>query len=259
MSQQPDGERAGAAPDAPPTPSRRRFLITTIAALPAAGALAGCEIRSGTASTNAAASAAADGASAGPYQPVFFKPDEWRCLQAAADRMIPHDAEGPGALDLDVPVFIDKQMNIGYGYAADLYMRGPFPHDVPPLSGMQSRMTPRDVYRTGLAALDAHCRAHFAGREFAALPPADQDKLLHGMDSGAIKFEQTSATRFVSLLWQNVKEGYFADPIHGGNKGAGSWKMIGFPGARADFADWVDQPGKRYPLGPATIAGNQTS
>jgi gluconate 2-dehydrogenase gamma chain len=37
----------------------------------------------------------------------------------------------------------------------------------------------------------------------------------------------------------------------------GSWKMIGFPGARADFLDWVDQHGARYPLGPVGIAGRR--
>jgi gluconate 2-dehydrogenase gamma chain len=37
----------------------------------------------------------------------------------------------------------------------------------------------------------------------------------------------------------------------------GSWKMIGFPGARADFLDWVDKHGGRYPLGPVDIAGGK--
>jgi gluconate 2-dehydrogenase gamma chain len=37
----------------------------------------------------------------------------------------------------------------------------------------------------------------------------------------------------------------------------GSWKMIGFPGARADYMDWVDQPGKTYPLGPVSISGEK--
>ena len=60
---------------------------------------------------------------------------------------------------------------------------------------------------------------------------------------------------FIALLWQNTKEGYFSDPIHGGNKHAASWTMIGFPGARADYLDWVAQPGKVYPLGTVTIEG----
>jgi gluconate 2-dehydrogenase gamma chain len=37
----------------------------------------------------------------------------------------------------------------------------------------------------------------------------------------------------------------------------GSWKMIGFPGARADFIDWVDEHGARYPLSPVGVAGGK--
>jgi len=48
----------------------------------------------------------------------------------------------------------------------------------------------------------------------------------------------------------DTKEGFLADPIHGGNKNLGSWKMIGIPGERADFLDWVVKPGVRCPLGP---------
>jgi gluconate 2-dehydrogenase gamma chain len=29
-----------------------------------------------------------------------------------------------------------------------------------------------------------------------------------------------------------VKEGFFADPIYGGNRDMVAWRMIGYPGAR---------------------------
>jgi gluconate 2-dehydrogenase gamma chain len=239
-------------PQTPATPSsRRRFLIQSVAILPAAGALAGCDLADSPASATAAVSG-----TAAPYQTKFFKPDEWSAVQAAIDRLIPADAEGPGALELDVAVFIDRQMETGFGHAADWYMQGPFHPDASPLSGYQSPMTPRELYRAGFKGLDDHCKAHFSGRGFVQLSAAEQDKLLHGIDRGTVKFEHVAANHFLALLWQNTKEGYFADPIHGGNKDAGSWKMIGFPGARADYLDWVSQPGKVYPLGPVTIAGN---
>ncbi|MEJ0068963.1 MAG: gluconate 2-dehydrogenase subunit 3 family protein [Pseudomonadota bacterium] len=37
-------------------------------------------------------------------------------------------------------------------------------------------------------------------------------------------------------------EGFFADPIYGGNRDMVGWKMIGFPGARYDYGDWVEAP-----------------
>jgi gluconate 2-dehydrogenase gamma chain len=55
-------------------------------------------------------------------------------------------------------------------------------------------------------------------------------------------------------LLQNTREGYFCDPKHGGNKGMAAWRMINFPGARADYIDWVEQYGRRYPLPPVSSA-----
>ena len=34
-----------------------------------------------------------------------------------------------------------------------------------------------------------------------------------------------------------------------------SWKMIGFPGARYDYSDWVGRHNERYPFPPVSIAG----
>jgi gluconate 2-dehydrogenase gamma chain len=35
------------------------------------------------------------------------------------------------------------------------------------------------------------------------------------------------------MLYQNVIEGLFADPIYGGNRNKAGWRMIGFPGVVA--------------------------
>ena len=32
-------------------------------------------------------------------------------------------------------------------------------------------------------------------------------------------------------------EGYFADPIYGGNRDMAGWKLVGFPGVRYDYRD----------------------
>jgi gluconate 2-dehydrogenase gamma chain len=46
--------------------------------------------------------------------------------------------------------------------------------------------------------------------------------------------------------------------MYGGNRGMGGWKMIGFPGARADFTNWMDQQGRAYPYGPTAINGSRS-
>jgi gluconate 2-dehydrogenase gamma chain len=49
------------------------------------------------------------------------------------------------------------------------------------------------------------------------------------------------ATVFFSMLYQNVMEGMFSDPIYGGNKNKAGWKMVGFPGAVATHAQNVEK------------------
>jgi gluconate 2-dehydrogenase gamma chain len=33
------------------------------------------------------------------------------------------------------------------------------------------------------------------------------------------------------------------------------WKMIGFPGTRYDYRDWVERHNEKYPLPPVGITG----
>ncbi len=40
----------------------------------------------------------------------------------------------------------------------------------------------------------------------------------------------------------NTIEGFFADPIYGGNRDMVGWKLVGFPGARYDYRDVMAQP-----------------
>jgi gluconate 2-dehydrogenase gamma chain len=231
--------------------ARRGFLRQSIAIVPAA-ALTGAARPQET----PAAAPTGTAAAASPYQPVFFNAVEWAFIQAATARLIPADDTGPGALEAGVPEFIDRQMEAAFGHAALWYMQGPFVES-PPEFGYQGKLPPRDVYRAGIAATDAHCRAAFSGKTFPQLDAARQDEVLKGLESGAVQLDAVPAKTFFGFLLQNTKEGYLSDPIHGGNKNAAAWKMIGFPGARADFADWVGRPGVAYPLPPVSINGPQ--
>ena len=224
--------------------SRRDFLCTMVALVPTLS-IAACAPLSSLRTSSAQA-----------YLPRYFTGEEWAFLQAACARLIPADENGPGAVELGVPEFIDREMDGAFGHAATWYMQGPFASAVPEL-GYQSPLTPRAVYRTGIAAVDAHCRRTFGNKSFSELPITQQDAVLTDLENGTLDFENVSGKSFFGFLLQNTKEGYLADPIHGGNKNMASWKMIGFPGARADFLDWVDQHGVRYPLGPVGIMGRR--
>lgn len=235
--------------------ARRHFLRRSIAIVPAV-ALTSTQLGAPGFATPAQPTPHAAGVGPFSYSPAFFHVEEWVFINAAVARLIPSDDLGPGALEAGVPEFIDRQMDAVFGYAAIWYMQGPFTPSKPEF-GYQAALAPRDVYRAGIAGLNNHCKTTFNGKTFAELDAANQDATLKLAESGTLAFDGTSSKTFFNFLLQNTKEGYLSDPIHGGNKNAASWAMIGFPGARADFADWVGRPGEKYPLPPVSINGPQ--
>ena len=228
---------------------RRRFLRQVFAIVPAA-------TLGGAAATAVTACAPTETSKAGvrAYAPTYFTAAEWAFIHAAVDHLIPTDQFGAGAIDTGVPEFLDRQMETEYGYGKLWYMQGPFHPDRVPELGYQLSLTPRDIYRHGIAACNAWCQKNH-GKVFAELDKPTQVSVLKGMDGKKIDFDAVPAKTFFSYLLTNTKEGYFADPMYGGNQDMGGWKMVGFPGARADFADWVDQYNVKYPYGPVSISG----
>ena len=225
--------------------SRRAFLTSTTAA-------------AAVVVTGAASPGTSSAVEARIYNPSYFTQAEWSFVVAAIDRLIPEDDQGPGGVESGVPEFIDRQMEAPYGHGAFAYMSGPFLPDLSPSLGYQLRYTPREMYRVGIAAVDDACRKQHASA-FSQLTPELQDLFLQSLESGATVLEGLPAPAFFAQLLRNAREGFFADPMYGGNKHMGAWKMIGFPGARADFTDWMDQPGRRYPYGPVSVNGSQDS
>ncbi|NDJ56339.1 gluconate 2-dehydrogenase subunit 3 family protein [Enterobacteriaceae bacterium 4M9] len=231
-------------------PPRRRFLQQSLALIPAVAA--GGSLLSAAAG---AQTSAPEGVSA-HYVPTFFNNDEWRFVLAAVDRLIPQDELGPGAVSEGVPVFIDKQMELPYGYGHLWYMQGPFASAVPEL-GYQSNLAPRDTWRRGISATNAWCNDKH-GKVFADLTHAQQEEILTQLEKGKLDFPQVSGALFFTQMLENTKEGYLADPLHGGNQTLASWKLIGFPGARADYPQVMDHPNQPYPLGPVSISGKRS-
>jgi gluconate 2-dehydrogenase gamma chain len=238
---------------------RRRFLRQVLAIVPAATVATGATLTqtacSSSNSANAAPATAAD--SNTPYHPTYFTDAEWAFVQAAVDRLIPEDELGPGALKAGVAEYSDRQMETPYGHGKIWYMQGPFHPDQPPEMGYQMNMTPRDIYRHGIKACEDYCAKQFGGKTFAQLDTKTQEAVLGDMDHAKLHFDTIPVKTFFSYLLGNTKEGFFADPIYGGNKGMVGWKMVGFPGARADFMDWIEQPGVKYPYGPVSIDGRR--
>lgn len=188
------------------------------------------------------------------YTPTFFSAAEWAFIVAAVDRLIPAGGEGPGGVETGVAEFIDRQMELPYGHGSYWYLKGPFADSAPETLGYQLPFAPRDLYRNGIREVNAGCsKTH--GKPFAEVSAEQQDAVLSALEAGKFEMPQIPPRAFFEQLLTNMREGYFADPQYGGNRGMAAWKWIGFPGARADFTDWIDQAGKTYPFGPVSIAG----
>ena len=224
---------------------RRTFLLR--AAVPVAGVAVPGMLRPDVAS---AAEPRRD------YTPSYFGAVEWAFVNAAVDRLIPADEAGPGGTASGVPEFIDRQMEMPYGHGAYAYMTGPFQTGLDPTLGYQLPYTPRDLYRKGIAAANEACRKRH-GTSFDKSTSAQQDEFLGLLETGHIEGDDPPMAAFFAQVLENTREGFFADPMYGGNRGMGAWKLIGFPGARADFTDWIDQAGQRYPFGPVSIHGER--
>ena len=188
----------------------------------------------------------------GPWQ--FFTADEARAMEAIVDRIIPPDPDTPGGKDAGCAVFIDRQLKGAYGMNEGLYALGPYIKGTKE-QGPQSQLSHAELYRKGLAGLDVLCRSSQGGKPFAELSPDQQDAVLKQIEAGKAKFDGVEAQGFFAALLKDVPEGFFSDPIHGGNRDMVGWKMIGFPGIRYDYRDWVKRHNERYPYPPVSIAG----
>jgi gluconate 2-dehydrogenase gamma chain len=184
----------------------------------------------------------------------FFSAAEANFIDAAVSRLIPADDLGPGAKEAGVTAFLDRQLAGPFGNAERLYMRGPWEKGSKS-QGYQSRLTPAQLYRAAIKGIDEHCRGAFSGKAFAELSSEQQDEVLKGLEKGDIKLSTANAATFFKTFLQNTIEGFFSDPIYGGNRDMVGWKLIGFPGARYGYRPYVAKHGKQLNLPPVGLKG----
>ncbi len=125
--------------------------------------------------------------------------DEYAIFSAACERLLPRDEE-PGALDADVPEYLDRMLQ----------------------SPAFAKM--KDGFLGGLGALDRRSRRVF-GKGFAEATSAQQDQLI-------AEFKDAKAgsaeSRFYEMLIAFTMEGFLGDPSYGGNKDRVGWALVGF-------------------------------
>ncbi|HJV53643.1 MAG TPA: gluconate 2-dehydrogenase subunit 3 family protein [Noviherbaspirillum sp.] len=217
--------------------------------------VAGAAVASTAAEVHAARSgtkSAAAHSSPAPY--TFFKPEEANFIEAAVARLIPADELGPGAVEAGVPSYLDKQLGGAWGAGERLYRSGPW-HEGTPTQGYQLPFTPAELFHNALRGI----RDDLAKRgkpAFAKLSAQEQDAYLKSLQDSKIDLNGVPSDVFFESLLELTIEGYFSDPVYGGNKDMAAWKMIGFPGAYATYYTLVDQYGLQYTRAPISLAEN---
>jgi gluconate 2-dehydrogenase gamma chain len=133
-------------------------------------------------------------------------------LEAFCARLIPSDANGPGAKEARAAHYIDRALGGALASA-------------------------RESYRSGLIALDVHARES-RGRSFSALDAKNQDAVL-------TELEKTDPG-FFNLVRQHTLQGTFCDPYYGGNADFVGWDLLAYPGIRM-FVSEQDEAKNAHP------------
>ena len=136
--------------------------------------------------------------------------EEMDLLEAICARIIPTDANGPGAREARAAHYIDRALG---GALKEL----------------------RDTYRAGLAAFDRYCRSSRRDA-FINLSVRDQDSVLIDVETGAATGFTRSSAQFFAMVRTHTLQGTFGDPYYGGNRNFIGWDLIGFPGIRLNVA-----------------------
>ena len=186
-----------------------------------------------------------------PHAYSYLTLPEIRFLEAAVSRLIPADDLGPGAKEADVTYYIDQQLASVWGTHGRNYRQGPW-REGTPQQGFQSRLIPQEIYRAGIRDTNDYCTQQH-GKNFEFLKGEQQDEVLKALEAAKIELTNVSAKLFFDLLWRNTEEGFFADPMYGGNKDKAGWRLVGFPGVGGSDYNALLDTNEIYRAEPVSI------
>jgi len=136
-----------------------------------------------------------------------------------------------------------------------MYRHGPF-HKGLPTQGYQLEYTWAELFRRSMNAINNHFTDQ--GTSFARLASGQKDAYLVSLEKGGIDLDGVPSDTFFEALLNVTVQGFFADPMYGGNKNMAGWRMIGFPGAYADYNDLIDKHGIEFKREPLSIADRES-
>jgi gluconate 2-dehydrogenase gamma chain len=130
---------------------------------------------------------------------LTFTDQEFKTLEAVCARVLPKDQD-PGALEANVPVYIDRMLTS------------------PELVKM------KDDFLGGIDALQRRARRMW-NKEYWEAQPEQQDDLLSIFRDSP---PESGEAHFYESLVVLTLEGFLGDPSYGGNKDRVGWNLVGF-------------------------------
>lgn len=158
--------------------------------------------------------------------------EDFETLSVATELIFPEDNAGPGAIELGVPYFIDRQLATTWAINSMDYMNAPFQEGEVPLNRQK-------IFVAGLRKLSE--LSNEEDKTFAELSKDEQISLLTKFEKDEIELDYISSSVFFNLLRQSTIEGVYADPLYGGNKNMAGWKMKEYPGAQMSYRDMLEE------------------
>nr|WP_245837408.1 gluconate 2-dehydrogenase subunit 3 family protein [Virgibacillus phasianinus] len=167
----------------------------------------------------------------------FTRQSDFQILSAATERIYPKDDQGPGAIELGVPYFIDHELAGAYGHNEREYMKGPFLEGTE-YQGYQTPLKRHAVFMTGIRALESESKSAYDA-SFVDLEGEQQDKILKKFENDDVKLHKVSSAYFFEMLRSATISGTYADPLYGGNADMDAWKMKNFPGSQMTYLNKI--------------------
>ncbi|KKE77890.1 gluconate 2-dehydrogenase subunit 3 family protein [Bacilli bacterium] len=169
----------------------------------------------------------------------FRRRKDFEILSAATERIFPEDENGPGAIALGVPYFIDHQLAGGYGNNEKEYTLGPFSEGTD-YQGYQSPLKRHEIFTAGIQAMERESQENY-GTSFAELEGEQQDEILRKFEEKKVKMKHVSSAYFFDQLRTATLSGVYADPLYGGNANMDGWRMKEFPGNQMSYIQEIEK------------------
>ena len=164
----------------------------------------------------------------------FRRKSEFDAIAAAMEVIYPEDSNGPGAIALNAPYYLDKQLEGQWGTNSHEYRKAPFqPGDTP--------LNNRAIFIEGARKLNELAKSEYDASSFAGLEEEQKIAILQKLEAGEVEMNLVTSAEFFVLLRSATLQGCFCDPLYGGNKNMAGWDMKEFPGAQMSYLAYTQE------------------